>query len=96
MANTAVFGIYQNRVQLEDAVSALHKVGFRNTDTAVLFSENQGSKDFAHERHTKAPKCAVSGAGLCALVGSVPPKLLFRPSGPNDFGAGEFFLCHHS
>ena len=69
MANTAVFGIYQNRVQLEDAVSALHKVGFRNTDTAVLFSENQGSKDFAHERHTKAPECAVSGAGLCALVG---------------------------
>ncbi len=69
MANTAVFGIYQNRVQQEDAVNALHKAGFRNTDTAVLFSENQGSKDFAHERHTKAPECAISGAGLCAVVG---------------------------
>ena len=71
MANTAVFGIYQNRVQLEDAVNALHKAGFRNTDTAVLFSENQGSKDFAHERHTKAPECAILGAGLCAVVGGV-------------------------
>ncbi len=69
MANTAVFGIYQNRVQLEDAVNALHKVGFRNTDTAVLFSENQGSKDLAHERHTKAPECAIYGAGICAVLG---------------------------
>jgi hypothetical protein len=69
MANTAVFGIYQNRVQLEDAVNALHKAGFRNTDTSVLFSENQGSKDFAHERHTKAPECAISAAGLGAVVG---------------------------
>jgi hypothetical protein len=68
MANTAVFGIYQNRVQLEDAVNALHKVGFRNTDTSSLVSENEGSKDFAHERHTKAPEGAISGAGLGAVV----------------------------
>jgi hypothetical protein len=69
MANTAVFGIYQNRVQVEDAVNVLHKAGFRNTDTAVLFSENQGSKDLAHERHTKAPQAAIAGAGLLAVVG---------------------------
>ena len=69
MANTAVFGIYQNRVQLEDAVNALHKAGFRNTDSSVLFSENEGSKDFAHERHTKAPECGITGAGLGAVVG---------------------------
>jgi hypothetical protein len=71
MANTAVFGIYQNRVQVEDAVNVLHKAGFRNTDTAVLFSENQGSKDLAHERHTKAPHGAIAGAGLVAVVGGV-------------------------
>jgi len=69
MANTAVFGIYHNRVQLDDAINAVHKAGFRNMDTAVLFSENQGSKDFAHERHTKAPEYAISGAGVCAVVG---------------------------
>jgi hypothetical protein len=71
MANTAVFGIYPSRVQVEDAVNALHKAGFRNTDTAVLFSENQGSKDLAHERHTKAPQAATAGAGLGAVVGGV-------------------------
>jgi hypothetical protein len=69
MPNTAVFGIYHNRVQLDGAVNAVHKAGFRNMDTAVLFSENQGSKDFAHERHTKAPEWSISGAGLCAVVG---------------------------
>ena len=69
MANTAVFGIYHNRVQLEDAVNALHKAGFRNMDTAVLFSENEGSKDFAHEKHTKAPEGGIIGAGVCAVVG---------------------------
>jgi hypothetical protein len=69
MANTAVFGIYQNRVHLEDAVNVLHKAGFRNTDTSVLFSENEGSKDFAHERHTKAPECAICAASLGAVVG---------------------------
>jgi hypothetical protein len=69
MANTAVFGIYQNRVQLDDAVNALQKAGFRNTDTSVLFSENEGSKDFAHERHTKASEGAICGAGLGAVVG---------------------------
>ncbi len=68
MANTAVFGIYQSRVHLEDAVNALHKAGFRNTDTSVLFSENEGSKDFAHERHTKAPEFAIIGAGLGAVL----------------------------
>jgi len=71
MANTAVFGIYQNRIQVEDAVTALQKTGFRNTDTAVLFSENQGSKDLSHERHTKAPQVANAGAGLGAVVGGV-------------------------
>jgi hypothetical protein len=69
MANTAVFGMYHNKVQLEDAVNALHKAGFRNMDTAVLFSENQGSKDFAHEKHTKAPEGGIIGAGICAVVG---------------------------
>jgi hypothetical protein len=71
MANTAVFGIYPNRVHVEDAVDALHKAGFRTMDTAVLFSENEGSKDLAHERHTKAPEWGLSGASICAVVGGV-------------------------
>src|SRR5438874_11290661 len=67
--NTAVFGIYRDRVGVEEAVMALQQAGFRNTDISVLFPENEGTKDFAHEKNTKAPEGAATGAGTGALVG---------------------------
>src|SRR4029079_2072571 len=69
MANTAVYGIYRNRVNVEHAVDTLREQGFRNTDISVLFPENQGSKQFAHEKNTKAPEGAATGAGSGAVVG---------------------------
>ena len=36
---------------------------------SVLFPENQGTKDFAHEKGTKAPEGAATGAGSGAVVG---------------------------
>ena len=67
--NTAVFGIYSSYGQVESAVDALRAAGFRNTDISVLFPENVGSKDFAHEKGTKAPEGATTGAGAGALIG---------------------------
>src|SRR3954464_1515506 len=67
--NTAVFGIYRDRYGAETAVDALRAAGFRKTDISVLFPENQGTKDFAHEKHTKAPEGATTGAGTGAVVG---------------------------
>jgi hypothetical protein len=68
--NTAVFGIYSSYAQAERAVSALQAVGFRNTDISVLFPENEGTKDFAHQKGTKAPEGAATGAGTGAAVGA--------------------------
>src|ERR1700733_9152989 len=67
--NTAAFGIYKDRTSVENAVDALRQAEFRNTDISVLFPENQGTKDFAHEKHTKAPEGAAAGVGSGALVG---------------------------
>src|SRR3982074_3278920 len=67
--NTAVFGIYSSYSQVESAVDALRAAGFRNTDISVLFPENVGSKDFAHQKGTKAPEGATAGAGTGALIG---------------------------
>ena len=67
--NTAVFGIYSSYGQVESAVDALRAAGFRNTDISVLFPENVGSKDFAHQKRTKAPEGATTGAGTGALIG---------------------------
>ncbi len=67
--NTAVFGIYSTYAGVEESVDALRAAGFRNTDVSVLFPENVGTKDFAHEKGTKAPEGATAGAGTGAVVG---------------------------
>jgi len=67
--NTAAFGIYSDRVNVERAVDVLKAEGYRNTDISVLFPETTGTKDFAHEKHTKAPEGATTGAGTGAVIG---------------------------
>src|SRR5438128_12059524 len=67
--NTAAFGIYRDRVSVENAVDALRAADFRSTDISVLFPDNQGTKDFAHEKHTKAPEGAVAGGSSGAVIG---------------------------
>src|SRR5437016_11088724 len=67
--NTAVFGIYSDRMRVEKAVDRLKADGFRNTDISVLFPQNVGTKDFATEKHTKAPEGASTGAGTGAVMG---------------------------
>ena len=67
--NTAAFGIYRNRSSAENGVDALRQEGFRNTDISVLFPENEGTKDFAHEKSTKAPEGTATGAGTGAVIG---------------------------
>src|SRR6202021_3225008 len=69
--NTAVFGIYSQYANLENGVDALKSAGFRSTDISVLFPENVGSKDFAHEKGTKAPEGAATGAGTGAIAGGI-------------------------
>jgi hypothetical protein len=67
--NIAVFGIYRDRVHAEGAVDALVGAGFRKEDISVLLPENVGTKDFAHEKNTKAPEGTAAGAGAGAVVG---------------------------
>src|ERR671923_1130151 len=67
--NTAAYGIYRDRGSLERGVDALRAANFRSEDISVLFPENVGTKDFAHEKGTKAPEGATTGAGTGAVVG---------------------------
>src|ERR1700686_4090679 len=67
--NTAVFGIYPDRPAVEEGVEHLRRAGFRSTDISVLFPENQGTKDFAHEKNTKAPEGTATGATSGAVIG---------------------------
>jgi hypothetical protein len=67
--NTAVYGIFHNRSQAENAVDQLIAAGFRTEDISVLLAENVGTKDFAHEKHTKAPEGTATGAAAGGVVG---------------------------
>src|SRR5215468_853169 len=69
--NTAVYGILRTRAGAEQCVDELLRNGFRKEDISVLFPENVGTKDFAHEKGTKAPEGAATGAGTGAVIGGV-------------------------
>jgi hypothetical protein len=67
--NTAAFGIYRDRLSAENAVDVLREANFRNTDISALLPENLGTKDFAHQKNTKAPEGVTAGATTGAVVG---------------------------
>ena len=50
-------------------VERLRAAGFSNNDISVLFPDKAGTKDFAHEQHTKAPEGAATGAGTGGVLG---------------------------
>ncbi len=67
--NTAVFGIYKSRMQAESAVDKIAAAGFTYNDISVLLPDSQSSKDFAHEKNTKAPEGTTTGATTGGIVG---------------------------
>jgi len=69
--NTSVFGMYRDRPGAEEAVQTLRAAGFRSTDVSVLYQENEGTKDFAHEKNTKAPEGATTGGVVGGVTGGV-------------------------
>src|SRR6202162_3254899 len=69
MSKKAVFGIAKSESQAIMIVDNWKAAGFTQNDISVLFPDKQGTKDFAHEQHTKAPEGAATGAGSGAILG---------------------------
>jgi len=67
--NTAVFGIYKTSAQAEHAVDRLLAAGFANGDISVLLPDQQSSKEFAHEKNTKAPEGTAVGVTAGGAIG---------------------------
>jgi len=65
----AVFCIVKTSTQAEGIVNRLMQVGFSANDISVLLPDKSGTRDFAHEHHTKAPEGAAAGAGTGAAIG---------------------------
>src|SRR6202023_973754 len=65
----SVFCLAESDTQAERIVNDLKAANFSNNDISVLFPDKTGTKDFAHEQHTKAPEGAAAGAGAGAVLG---------------------------
>jgi len=65
----AVFCIARTEAQAIRIVDQLKAAGFSPNDISVLFPDKTGTKDFAHEQHTKAPEGAATGAGTGGVLG---------------------------
>src|ERR1700675_780918 len=67
--NAAVFGIYKGVSQAEQAVDRIAAAGLSSNDISVLMPDNQSSKEFAHEKNTKAPEGTTTGVTAGGAIG---------------------------
>jgi hypothetical protein len=67
--NTAVFGIYSTPLAAETAVDQLVAAGFSDQDVSVLMSDIDATREFAHEKSTKAPEGTAVGVTTGGIVG---------------------------
>ena len=65
----AVFCLARTEAQAIRIVDQLKAAGFSHNDISVLFPDKAGTRDFAHEQHTKAPEGAAAGAGTGGVLG---------------------------
>src|SRR5437879_1839146 len=69
MAAKSVFCLARDQDQAGRIVDSLKTAGFSNNDISALLPDKTGTKDFAHEKSTKAPEGAITGAGTGGILG---------------------------
>ena len=69
MSKKSVFCIATSRGQADGIVGQLKNASFSNNDISVLFPDKDSTRDFAHEKNTKAPEGAAAGAGTGGVIG---------------------------
>ena len=67
--NVAVFGIYATPGTAEAAVDHLIARGFSNAAISVLLPDDESTRAFAHEKHTKAPEGTATGVTTGGVIG---------------------------
>lgn len=65
----SVFCIAPSEAVANTIVSRLKAEGFADNSISALFPDKSTTRDFAHEKNTKAPEGATAGAGAGGLVG---------------------------
>jgi len=71
MADKAVFCIAKSEGQAVRIVEDARDAGFTGNDISVLFPDKGTSREFAHEKQTKAPEGAATGALTGGVLGGI-------------------------
>lgn len=69
MSQKSVFCIATTRGHADRIVDQLKAASFSNNDISVLFPDRGTTRDFAHEKNTKAPEGAVTGGVIGGALG---------------------------
>ena len=69
MSKKSVLCITSSREQAMVIVDRLKTANFSNNDISALFPDKDTTRDFAHEKNTKAPEGAIAGAGTGGIIG---------------------------
>jgi hypothetical protein len=75
-SHRAVFGLFRDEDTVVRTIEALRAAGFANEDISALLPDTRATRDFAHEKHTKAPEGAAAGATAGVLAGGTFGLLL--------------------
>ena len=67
--STSVYALATSDTQANTIVQSFKNAGFRYDDISVLFPDKASTRDFAHEKNTKAPEGAVAGGATGGVVG---------------------------
>ncbi len=66
---TAVYGIYPTEASAEQAVNRFLAAGFTSDQISVLLQDKRSTREFAHEKNTKAPEGTATGATTGGVIG---------------------------
>jgi len=71
MAKRAVFCLARDQADASRIVEDLKTAGFSNNDISVLLPDKSSTREFAHEKNTKAPEGAATGALSGGALGGI-------------------------
>lgn len=67
--SSSVYCLATSDLHANTIVEALKREGFRVDDISVLFPDRTSTRDFAHEKHTKAPEGVATGGTTGGVLG---------------------------
>jgi len=71
MGTKAIFCLARDEAHASNIVDNLKNAGFASDDISVLMPDKRSSREFAYEKHTKAPEGATTGAVTGGVLGGV-------------------------